>query len=224
MRTVFVSAPTIAHWHAHTCSLFEWSNKLPRAYYVSQSTSNIFDIVLAFDYDHPMYASNELSQAVRTRRQEIGLSQKALAELSGLSRATVVGVEQGTIKDLSLTRTGALLEALGLGLTISAAHPRLNQKSVRSTPLQSASRTASVSYARHVTPAALSNALSKGTVRAEFAPHVSTLLEEAPISLLAKAVEQVHAKRKIPREQIWKNMRQLATEFKSTRVFWNAAG
>ncbi len=171
-----------------------------------------------------MYASIELSQAVRTRRQEIGLSQKALAELSGLSRSTVVGVEQGTINDLSLTRTGALLEALGLSLTISAAHPRLNQKGVRSTPLKIASRTASVSYSHPVTTAVLSDALSKGKVRAEFAPHVSTLLEEAPISLLAKAVEQVHVQHKIPREQIWKNMRQLAAEFKSTRLFWNATG
>lgn len=76
----------------------------------------------------------------------------------------------------------------------------------------------------YLTGLVLSDALSRRKVRAEFVPHVSTLLEEAPISLLAKAVEQVYVQRNVPREQIWKNMRQLAVEFMSTRLFWNAAG
>lgn len=170
-----------------------------------------------------MFASNELRHAVRTRRLEIGLSQRALAELSGLSRATIVGVERGTINDLSLTRTAALLDALGLSLTISPAHPRLDKTRLSSSPLENASRTASVSYARSVTPDVLSDALSNGEIDEEFAPHVSTLLEEAPISLLAKAVEQVHSQRNIPREQIWKNLHRLAAKYKSSREFWIAA-
>lgn len=168
-----------------------------------------------------MYASTELSQAVRKRRCDIGISQKAVAELSGLSRSTVINVERGTIKDLSLTRTAALLDVLGLGLTITSAHPRLSLGSAN--PLEMAARTASVSYARSVTPDVLGDAFANGEIRAEFVPHVTTLLEDAPISLLAKAVEQVHSQRNIPREQIWKNMRHLAKKFKTTRGFWNAA-
>lgn len=41
-------------------------------------------------YAGGMHAIHELSQAVRTRRQEIGLSQQRLATLAGLSRATIV--------------------------------------------------------------------------------------------------------------------------------------
>jgi DNA-binding XRE family transcriptional regulator len=67
-----------------------------------------------------MYAIHELSQTVRTRRQEIGLSQQRLATLAGLSRATIVQREGGTLKDLSFTRT-ALLEVLRLGLTSGLA-------------------------------------------------------------------------------------------------------
>lgn len=167
-----------------------------------------------------MYASHELSQAVRTRRQEIGLSQQALAKLSGLSRSTVINVEKGTIKDLSLTRTAALLDVLGLGLTISPAHPRLQFKVSSAAPLELASRTANVSYARRVTPEILEEALSTGRVSAAFEPHISTLLEEAPISLLAKAVEQVHLQSNLPRKRVWQNMRQLAGQFKTTREFW----
>jgi transcriptional regulator with XRE-family HTH domain len=167
-----------------------------------------------------MYASHELSQAVRTRRKDIGLSQQALAELSGLSRSTVIDVEKGVIKDLSLTRTAALLDAIGLGLTVSPAHPRLQSKVSSATPLELASRTASVSYASPVTPQILGEALSTGKLSTAFEPHVSTLLEEAPISLLAKAVEQVHLQSDIPRKKVWQNMRQLAEKFKATREFW----
>lgn len=170
-----------------------------------------------------MYASHELSQAVRTRRQEIGLSQQAVATLSRLSRSTVIDVEKGSIKDLSLTRTAALLDSLGLGLTISPAHPRPQSKASSATALELASRTASVSYARSVTPQILCEAFSGGEVVATFEPHVSTLLEEAPISLLAKVVEQVHEQSDIPRKQVWQYMRKLAGKFKTTREFWSVA-
>jgi transcriptional regulator with XRE-family HTH domain len=170
-----------------------------------------------------MHATNELSQAVRTRRSDIGLSQTALAELSGLSLSDVERVETGTIKDLSLTRTAALLDILGLSLTISPAHPRLSLETSSSTPLEIASRTASVSYASSIRSEVLSDALSTGEIQAEFIPHITTLLEEAPISLLAKAVEQVHLQRSVPRVQIWTNMRLLAAKFKTSRKFWTPA-
>jgi hypothetical protein len=51
---------------------------------------------------------------------------------------------------------------------------------------------------------------------------VGTLLEEAPVSMLAKAVEQVHADLSVPRELVWKNMRSLASNLKVIRGIWNA--
>jgi transcriptional regulator with XRE-family HTH domain len=74
-----------------------------------------------------MFAAHEISQAVRTRRLEIGLSQKAVARLAGLSRATIGQVEGGTIKDLSLTRTATFLDVLGLGLMITPAPQHENR-------------------------------------------------------------------------------------------------
>jgi DNA-binding XRE family transcriptional regulator len=43
----------------------------------------------------------ELGHAVNSRRADMGLTQAALAKLSGLSRATVNQVENGTVKDLT---------------------------------------------------------------------------------------------------------------------------
>lgn len=183
---------------------------------------NILDVWDGAWYLLRMYAAHELSQAVRTRRREIGLSQKALARMAGLSRTTVIQVEGGTIKDLSLTRTAAILEVLGLGLTISPAHPRLHPVASRVKPLELAARTASVSYARPLTTDALGQALVSGEVELPYEPHVATLLEEAPVSLLANAVEQIHTDFGVSRETVWANMRHLAMRFKTVRELWNA--
>ena len=143
-----------------------------------------------------MYAIHELSQAVRTRRQEIGLSQQRLATLAGLSRATIVQLEGGTLRDLSFTRTAAVLEVLGLALTIAPAHPRLGPRPVSSTPaLEIAGRTASTSYRGNLSAATLGQALRTGEMPAGFEAHVFALVDEAPVALLARVVEQSTSKR-----------------------------
>lgn len=171
-----------------------------------------------------MYAAHELSQAVRTRRREIGLSQQALARMAGLSRATINQLERGALNDLSLTRTAAVLDVLGLGLTISPPHPFLRTAPGQATPLELAARTASVSYARTLTPAALHDALSTAEMASEFEPHLAALLEEAPMPLLAKAVEQVHAESRLPRETVWGNIRAMAARLQLMRGLWHAEG
>ena len=47
---------------------------------------------------------SDIGHAVRTRRTELGLSQVQLARLSGLSRQTLVGLENGTLNDLGINR------------------------------------------------------------------------------------------------------------------------
>ncbi|MFZ4287522.1 helix-turn-helix domain-containing protein [Variovorax sp. HJSM1_2] len=74
-----------------------------------------------------MFSVHELSQAVRTRRLDVGWSQATLARMSGLSRTTINQVERGTMKDLSISRINALLTSLGLSLKISPAHPRVRK-------------------------------------------------------------------------------------------------
>jgi transcriptional regulator with XRE-family HTH domain len=152
----------------------------------------------------------------------MGLTQKALAGLAGLARSTIIEIESGKIKDLSFSRTAALLDVLGLGLTISPAHPRLKQRAVSMLPLETAARTASVSYSQAMPASVLGESLCTGQVPVSYAPHVGTLLEEAPVSMLAKAVEQLHADLSVPRDKVWKNMRRLASNLKVMRDIWSA--
>ena len=169
-----------------------------------------------------MYAAQEIREAVWKRRKEIGLSQRALAELAGLSRVTVVQLERGTLKDLSLSRVGALLNALGLNLNVSPAHDRPRKTNVPATsPIELAARTASVSYVDRLAPQDLMTSLASGVLPEGHEPHMGALLDEAPVSLLAKVVEQLHAQRGLPRESLWMNMRRMALALKTTRDFWN---
>jgi transcriptional regulator with XRE-family HTH domain len=166
---------------------------------------------------------SELSSAVRTRRSDIGLTQMALATLSGLSRATVNQVEKGTIKDLSLTRAARLLEALGLSMAIATPRPRpagSGREKAKSEALDIAARTASVSYRTPISAAQLREALMSGLPASAFLPHVYALLDEAPVSLLASVVEQLHWETGVERAQVWKRMRELAHNLKSSREFW----
>ena len=168
-----------------------------------------------------MSAIQELGSSVRTRRSDMGLTQTTLAKLSGLSRATVNQVENGTINDLSLTRASKLLGVLGLSMTVTTPRPRHSKsRGAKSSALDLAARTAGVSYRVAMNADQLRDSLSTGAVPPEFMPHVHTLLEEAPVSLLATVVEELHEELGVDRPQVWKRMRTLAHQFKSTRELW----
>lgn len=151
----------------------------------------------------------------------MGLTQAALAKLSGLSRATVNQVEKGTIKDLSITRAAKLLEALGLSVMITAPRPKSRTtETQKSLALDIAARTASVSFKEPITASQVRQALVSGVVLPGRLPHVYTLLDEAPVSLLASVVEQLHVEEGVDRAHVWKRMHALALRLKSRRELW----
>ncbi|PKO62516.1 MAG: hypothetical protein CVU24_03745 [Betaproteobacteria bacterium HGW-Betaproteobacteria-18] len=163
----------------------------------------------------------ELSQAVRLRRTDMGLTQTVLAKLSGLSRATVNQVEQGSIKDLSLTRASRLLGALGLGMAVEP--PRTRKQAARApaaSALSLAAQMANVSFRNGISAEQLQDVICHTSVPMHLMPQVYTFLEEAPVSLLARVVEELHSDCAIERWQIWQNMRDLARSLKSSRALW----
>ncbi len=163
----------------------------------------------------------ELSAAVKIRRGDMGLTQAALAKLSGLSRATVNQVETGSIKDLSLTRASRLLEVLGLAVTVAAPRTRVGQPATARTPaIVLAARTAGVSYRTPMSADALRDVLLNGEVPPQILPHVRAMLEEASPALLAAVVEQLHLEDSAERAQVWRTMRDLAHQLQCSRVWW----
>lgn len=165
-----------------------------------------------------MLPLQELGNAVRARRADMGLSQSAVAELSGLSRSTVCALENGTINDLSLNRAQKLLEVLGLSLSIPEAHPRAKRTTRPPTlPSELAARTANVSYSSQVTGNEIKHALLKLMVPPHAEANVRSLLEDAPVTMLARLVEQIHGESQADRAVVWGNMRKMARKMHVNR-------
>jgi transcriptional regulator with XRE-family HTH domain len=165
---------------------------------------------------------HELCEAVRIRREDIGMSQENLARLAGVGPATVAEIEAGAINDIGFFQAAAILEPLGLRLIVDPAHPRIRARKPYTPPLEIAARTCSVSFRQVIATATLGASLVGGSLPVAYEPYVRTLLDEAPISLLAHVVEQIHSESQLDRGVIWANMRRLAKELKVRRDFWQA--
>lgn len=94
---------------------------------------------------------------------------------------------------------------------------QLAVKPARRPALVVAAQSASTSYRTHLTPEVLGDALRTGIMPVDFMAHIDTLLDEAPMSMLAKVVEQIHADDGMPQELVWSNMRSLARSLKLAR-------
>jgi len=158
----------------------------------------------------------DIGHAIQIRRTELGLSQVQLAHLSGLSRQTLVGLENGTLSDLGFNRVGQVTAVLGLD------SPKLDTQTRRKKRgLWMAAKTASVSYAQELAPEALEQALASGEVPAPFAPHLTQLLDEAPVPVVVMAVEEAASHTHQPPKQVWRNVAKLARSLSvHRRTLW----
>lgn len=152
----------------------------------------------------------DIGRRLRERRIALGLSQMRLARLAGLSRATINQLENGTLKDLAFGRLAAVLELIGMSLE-AQAHPAYGNG------LRMASVGAGVSYRRGIEPDELADALASGRVPPALAPQLATLLDEAPLPLLVRAVEEAARRAKISPATIWRNLERWAAEWRSPR-------
>ena len=159
---------------------------------------------------------NELGTAVRRRRQEIGLTQEALARVAGLSRATVTNLENGQLQNLSSTRIENLANSLGFSVGLLPM-----RKVHKGEALAAASQLASVSYKKVLPVEVLHDALKQGSVPPGYIPHLRTLLQEAPIAMLAALAEDLEKFSSAPKPDTWKRMRVLAAVLKCDRPIWS---
>jgi transcriptional regulator with XRE-family HTH domain len=72
----------------------------------------------------------EIGNRIRSERRRKGLTQARLAEEAGLSRATLNGLEKGTVRELGFHKLDAILGVLGLELA-----PTRARKETRPSPV-----------------------------------------------------------------------------------------
>ena len=147
----------------------------------------------------------DIGTAVRIRREQLGLSQSQLAHMAGLSRQTLVGLESGSLNDLGVNRAGKILSVLGLDSPLPSTEARRRKHGLRM-----AARNANVSYACELQPDALARMLVSGTVPVPYAPHLTHLLDEAPLSMVVMAGEEAATEAHVPPREVWRNVARLA--------------
>lgn len=155
----------------------------------------------------------DIGQLVHARRTALGLSQAQLATMSGLSRATINQLEGGSLVDLGAAKLIALLDLIGISLDALA---RKGQQGA----LQSVSQSASVSYKTSLNPSDLAAAMVDGALPKGITPHIATLLDEAPMSLIVAAVEEVASASRMNPKLLWKHVFHWAKVIHSPRSVW----
>jgi transcriptional regulator with XRE-family HTH domain len=155
----------------------------------------------------------DIGQLVHARRTALGLSQAQLAAMSGLSRATVNQLEGGSLVELGAAKLITLLDLVGLRLDAGT------RKCLKHA-LQSVSSSASVSYKTVLDPAVLAAALVDGALPEGMTPHIATLLDEAPLSLIVAAVEEVARTSGTPPKLLWRHVFHWARDLHSPRGVW----
>ena len=128
----------------------------------------------------------ELGHKIRQARTARKLTQAQLAVAAGLSRTTLNQLENGLFPDLGVKKVQAILETLGLSLSVEQKH-----KPSRPDFISAACTSASVSYRELLAQDELVHALLSGKVPRNRRPHLRTLLDEAPRRVVEGLVHEV---------------------------------
>jgi transcriptional regulator with XRE-family HTH domain len=163
---------------------------------------------------------HELSTVIKRQRSEMGLSQERLAQLAGLSRATINNLETGKLTNLSLTRAERLANLLGYGLGVTGAKKPKTDRAAGSA-LETAARSANVSYGDPIPLETLRHALLTGAIPPNYIAQLRALLDEAPLSVLSAVVAELESESGANRKATWQRMRQLAAAVACTREIWS---
>jgi transcriptional regulator with XRE-family HTH domain len=151
----------------------------------------------------------ELGYEIRRARLARGLTQAQLAAAAGLSRTTLNQLENGVFPDLGVKKLRAILNHVGLVLTVQQA-PKIPRPDF----IRMACTTASVSYKNALTEDELIRALLDGKIPAGRKPHLRTLFDEATPSLLKGLVTE--ASRWTKPGRVEKNLVRIARDIGST--------
>lgn len=150
---------------------------------------------------------------IKHERIACGLSQKALAEASHLSRVTIVNLENGKVGDIGAVKLSELADIVGKPIFSTGKAMDFMQMLLGSI---------NTSYRKMMTRTQLEALMLKGDMPSGYEGQLFHLIEEASIVLLTGAVKQLAIQKQAKPKQIWKNLAQLATAIQSPKPFWQA--
>ena len=152
---------------------------------------------------------------IKKEREACGLTQRALAVASHVSRVTIVNLENGKVGDIGAVKLSEIAESVGTSLFSIG-------KKVDSIKMTLGN--VNTSYKTAMSVSDLEKFMLSGKIPSGLEGQVLHLIDETPTALVASAVKQIAAKKNIKAKLLWKNLAKVAAEIKSPNKFWNCIG
>jgi transcriptional regulator with XRE-family HTH domain len=152
---------------------------------------------------------------IKKERTACGLSQKALAAASHVSRVTIVNLEKGKLGDIGAIKLSEIADIVGTPMFSTGKKMDFIKITLGNI---------NTSYKESMSASDLEKLMQSGKIEPGIEGQVMHLIDETPISIVAGAVKQLASKKELNAKLIWKNLAHVATEIKSPNKFWNAIG
>ena len=152
---------------------------------------------------------------IKKERESCGLTQRALAEVSHVSRVTIVNLENGKVGDIGAVKLSDIAENVGASLFSTGKKVDFVKMTLGNV---------NTSYKNAMSVSDLEKFMLNGKIQPGLEGQVLHLIDETPTSLVTSAVKQIAAKKNIKAKLLWKNLAKVAADIKSPNKFWSYVG
>ena len=152
---------------------------------------------------------------IKRGRVACGLSQKALAEASHVSRVAIVNLERGKVGDIGAIKLSEIAEIVGTPIFSTGRKMNFTKLTLSNI---------NTSYKKLMSISDLESFMLSGKIQPGLEAQVLRLIDETPTSIVSGAVKQLAEKKNINAKLVWKNLANVARQINSPNKFWSAVG
>lgn len=149
---------------------------------------------------------------IKQERIACGLSQKALAEASHLSRVTIVNLEKGKGGDIGVVKLSEIADIIGK--PIFSTGKKMDFVKMLLGHINT-------SYKTSMTAKDLEKVMFEGKLLPGFEGQIFHLIDETPTSIISGAIKQLAFQKGVNVKLAWKNIAKLAHQIHSPKKFWS---
>ena len=154
-----------------------------------------------------------IGSIIKRERTACGLSQKALAEASHVSRVTIVNLENGKGGEIGALKLAQIAENVGTPLFASGKKMDFLKMTLGNV---------NTSYKTSMSASDLEKLMVNGDIPPGLEGQVMHLIDETPTPMLIGAVKQLVAKKNIDAKKAWKNLAHVAAKIQTPNKFWGS--
>ncbi|MEQ1488857.1 MAG: helix-turn-helix transcriptional regulator [Methylotenera sp.] len=162
---------------------------------------------------------NEIGLQIKQYRLASGLTQSELAKLAHLSRATLIALEKGQLKELGASKLFQLMKLLDVKLSLETQQSNWASNDY----IKKVTNSANVSYKSMINANILSNALINAQIPKGYEGQFLQVIDESSPEIMLGLVRSIAATSHEKPRKIWLNILHLAQQMQSPAELWHVA-